>query len=72
MTMKDAERTVQYVQSDRDLFVAGAKCRGYENGAGPDLPMRTSEQSRHSLRSRKHDRLYALSLIQGQSFSTKE
>ena len=36
---KDAEQTVQYVQSDRGLFVACAKCRGYENSAGPDLPM---------------------------------
>ena len=26
-----------------------AKCRGYENSAGPDLPMHTSAQSRHSL-----------------------
>ena len=43
--MKDAERTVQYVQSDRGLFVAGATCKGYENSVGPNLPMRTSEQS---------------------------
>ena len=50
--MKDAERTVQYVQSDPGLFVAGAKSREYENRAGPDLQMRTSEQSRHSLDSR--------------------
>ena len=50
--MNDAKRTMQYVQSDQGLFVAGAKCRGYENSAGPDLPMRTSEQSRHSLDSR--------------------
>ena len=49
MAIKDAEWTVQYVQSDWGLFVAGAKCRGYENSAGPDLPMHTSEQSRHSL-----------------------
>ena len=47
--MKDVERIVQSVQSDQGLFVAGAKCRGYENSAGPDLLMRTSEQSRHSL-----------------------
>ena len=47
--MKDAERTVQCAQSDQGLFVAGAKYRGYENSAGPDLPMRPSEQSRHSL-----------------------
>ena len=39
--MKDAERTVQYVQSNQGLFVVGAKCRGYENSAGPGLPMRT-------------------------------
>ena len=45
--MKDAEWTVQYVQSDQGLFVAGAICRGYENSAGPDLLMRTSEQSLH-------------------------
>ena len=63
--MKDAERTVQCIQSDRGLFVAGANCKGYENRAGPDLPMRTSEQSRHSLDSIK-DILYLLSLIQGQ------
>ena len=50
--MKDAERIVQYVKYDLGLFVAGAKCRGYENSAGPDLPMRTPEQSRHSLDSR--------------------
>ena len=31
--MKDAEWTVQYVQSDKGLFVAGAMCRGYENSA---------------------------------------
>ena len=57
--MKDAERSVQYVQSDRSLFVAGAKCKGYENSAGPDLPMRgTLEQSRHSLDSR-HEIIHA-------------
>ena len=43
--MKGAEWTVQYVQSDQGLFVAGAKCRGYENSAGRGLPMRTSKQS---------------------------
>ena len=52
MAVKDAERTVQYVQSDLGLFVAGTKCRGYKNSAGQDLPMRTSEQSQHSLNSR--------------------
>ena len=41
--MKDGERTVRYVQSDRGIFLAGAKCRGYENRAGPELPMRTLE-----------------------------
>ena len=55
MPLKDAERTVKYVQSDRGLFVTDAMCRGYENSAGPDLPMRTSEQSRHSLDSRHED-----------------
>ena len=39
--MKDAERTVQYVQSDRGFFEAGANCKGYENSAGPDFSMRT-------------------------------
>ena len=52
MAIKDAERTVQYVQSDRGLFVAGARFRGYQNNAGPDLPMRPSKHSRHSLDSR--------------------
>ena len=56
--MKDAERTVQYVQSDQGLFVAGAKCRDMRNSAGPDLPVRTSEQSRHSLDSR-HEGIHA-------------
>ena len=56
--MKDAERTVQFVQSDRGLFVAGAKCRGYENSAGLDLPMYTSKQLRHSLNSR-HEGIHA-------------
>ena len=46
--MKDAEQTVQYVQSDQGLFIACAKRRGHENSAEPDLLMRTSEQSRHS------------------------
>ena len=45
--MKDAERTVQYVQSDQGLFITGAQCRGYENSAGLDLPMCNSEQSRY-------------------------
>ena len=56
--MKDAERTMQYVQSDQGLFVEGAKCRGYENRAGPDLPMRISQQSRHSLHLR-HEGIHA-------------
>ena len=56
--MKDAERTVKYVQSDQGLFVTSAKCRGYENSAGPDLPMCTLEQSRHSLDS-QHEGLHA-------------
>ena len=30
MAMKSAEPTVQIVRSDQGLFVAGAKCRGYE------------------------------------------
>ena len=50
--MKGAGRTVQYAQSDQGLFVAGAKCMGYENSAGPDLPMRTSELLRDVLYSR--------------------
>ena len=81
MTMKDAERTVQYVQSHQGLFVAGAKCREYENSAGPDLPMRTLERSRHSLDSRHEGIhacqiriyiLYALLWLQGQSFLVQE
>ena len=46
--MKDAERTVQCIQSDQGLFIACAKSRGHENSAEPDLLMRTSEQSGHS------------------------
>ena len=53
MTMKDAKRTLHYVQSNQGLFVACTKCRGYENSARLDLPMRTSEQTRHSLDSRR-------------------
>ena len=45
--MKDAERTVQCVHSDQGLFVAGAKCTGYEKSAEPDLSMRTWEQYRY-------------------------
>ena len=38
MAIKDADRTVQYVQSDR-FFIADAKKRGLLNRAEPDLPM---------------------------------
>ena len=40
MTMKDAKRTLHYAQSNQGLFVAGTKCKRYENSAGMDLPMR--------------------------------
>ena len=59
MYMKDAERTVQYIQSNQGLFVAGAICRGYENSAGPGLPMRTSTLIR-DMKAYPHDR-YAYS-----------
>ena len=48
IAVKDTEQTVQYVQSDRGLFIAATKFKGYENSAGPDLPMHTSEQSLRS------------------------
>ena len=51
MAMKDSEQTVPYVLSDQGIFLAGAKCTENESSAGPDLSMRTSKQSRHSLES---------------------
>ena len=40
MAIKDADRTVQYVQSDQ-FFIADAKYRGHVNRAEPDLLMST-------------------------------
>ena len=40
MAIKDADRTVQYGQSDR-VFIADVKYKGHVNRAEPDLPMST-------------------------------
>ena len=59
MAIKDADRTVQYVQSDR-FFIANAKYRGHVNRAEPDLPMSTKKhRDFHQIRDMKaytHDR----------------
>ena len=59
MAIKDADRTVQYVQSDR-FFIADAKYKGLVNRAEPDLPMSKQEhRDYHQIRNMKaytHDR----------------
>ena len=40
VAIKDADRTVQYIPSDR-FFIADAKYRGHVNRAEPDLLMST-------------------------------